>query len=143
MDFMPYAQPYLDRVFVTAGEPVPALLQRYAAGWSPGIGERFLVQNFDPMPAPDAPPLMPGFAKAHLKALVLSRQADGIMLAALHCPSLLRRDIAFEIGIGIGPEGVFSARLTSDPAHDNELCLFLLGMGSLETMYKALNAGRS
>jgi hypothetical protein len=74
---------------------------------------------------------------------VLSRQADGIMLAALHCPSLLRRDIAFEIGIGIGPDGVFSARLTSDPAHDNELCLFLLGMGSLETMYKALNAGRS
>ena len=143
MDFMPYAQPYLDRVFVTAGEPVAALLQRYAAGWSPGIGEQFLVQNFDPMPAPDAPPLMPGFAKAHLKALVLSRQADGIMLAAIHGPSLLRRDIAFEIGIGIGPDGVFSARLTSDPAHDNELFLFLLGMGSLETMYKALNVGRS
>jgi hypothetical protein len=143
MDFMPYAQPYLDRVFVTAGEPVAALLQRYAAGWSPGIGEQFLVQNFDPMPAPDAPPLMPGFAKAHLKALVLSRQADGIMLAAIHGPSLLRRDIAFEIGIGIGPEGVLSARLTSDPAHDNELCLFLLGLGSLETMYKALNVGRS
>jgi hypothetical protein len=143
MDFMPYAQAYLDRVFVTAGEPVAALLQRYAAGWSPGIGQQFLVQNFDPMPAPDAPPLMPGFAKAHLKALVLSRQPEGLLLAAIHGPSLLRRDIAFEIGIGIGPDGVFSARLTSDPAHDNELCLFLLGMGSLETMYKALNAGRS
>jgi hypothetical protein len=143
MDFMPYAQPYLDRVFVTAGEPVAALLHRYAAGWSPGIGEQFLVQNFDPMPVPDAPPLMAGFAKAHLKALVLSRQPEGLLLAAIHGPSLLRRDIAFEIGIGIGPEGVLSARLTSDPAHDNELCLFLLGLGSLETMYKALNVGRS
>lgn len=143
MDFMPYARPYLDRLFLAAGEPVAALIHNYAAGWSAGIGEQFLVQNFDPLAAPGAPPLMPGFAKAHLKALVLSRRPDGVTLAAIHCPSLLKRDIAFEIAIAIGPAGVLSARLAYDPAHYNELCLFLLGMGSLETMSKALNAPQS
>ena len=142
MDFMPYAQPYLDRVFEAAGEPVAGLLHRYAAGWGPAIGEQFLVQSFEPLPAPGAPPLIPGFAKAHVKALGLSRRPEGVMVAAIHCPSLLQRDIAFEIGIMIGANGVVAADLTSDPGHDNELCLFLLGMGSLETMYKALSAAR-
>lgn len=140
MDFMPYAQPYLDRVFAADGVPVAELLHRYAAGWAPTISEQFLVQDFDLLPAPDAPPLLAGFAKAHLKTLALSRVPGGALLAAIHCPSLLRRDIGFEIGIAMDADGVVSARLQSDPAHHNELCLFLLGMGSLETMYKTLSA---
>lgn len=143
MDFWPYAQPYLDRIFFAEGEPIPLLIHRYAAGWSSSIGEQFLVHHFDPLPAPGAPALMPGFATAHLKALVLSRRPDGVRLAATHCPSLLKRDIAFEIGIVIGQEGVQSAQIAYYPAFFNEMCLFLLEMGSLETLSKTLNVPRS
>lgn len=140
MDFMPYAQPYLDRVFGADGEPVSARLLAYVKGWTPATTEQFLVQDFAVLPAPYAPDLLSGFVKAHLKTLALSRMPGGLLVAAVHCPSLLRRDIAFEIGIVLGETGVSSARLRANPAHRSELSLFLIGMGSLATMQQALKS---
>ncbi len=138
MDFMPYAKPYLDRIFGAEGEPVPERLRVYARGWGATITEQFLVQDFAPLPAPSAPPLAGGYVKAHVRTLALSRMPTGLLIGIVHCPSLLRREIAFEIGIVLGDTGISSARLKSDPAHASELSLFLLGMGSLKTMQDAL-----
>lgn len=140
MDFMPYARPYLDRIFGAEGVPVAARLLAYAEGWGPTITEQFLVHDFAPLPAPGAPPMLDGFAKAHLRTCALSRMPGGLLVAAVHCPSLLRRDIAFEIGIVIKDGGFASARLKADHAHRSELSLFLLGMGTLATMQQALKS---
>ena len=139
MDFTLYARPYLDRLFLAAEPDAPARLLAYAAGWAPHVSEQFLAQDFKPLSPPQAPALMDGFVKAHVRALAMSRGPEGVMVAAVHCPSLLRRDIAFEIGIGIAPDGSLAAQLQANPAHISELSLFLLSMGSLEMLNKALN----
>ena len=138
MDFMPYALPYLDRVFSPADRPVPARLAAYVQGWSPSTSEQFLVQDFKLLPAPAAPVLMDGYVKAHLRTLALTRLPGQFLVGAVHAPSLLRRDIAFEIGIVCDGSGVVAAALDADAAYHSELCLFLLGMGSLETLRRVL-----
>lgn len=140
MDFMPYARPYLDRIFGAEGEPVAARLNSYAVGWGPAITEQFLVHDFARLPAPSAPAMVDGFARAHLRTLALSRMPGGLLVAAVHCPSLLRRDIAFEIGIVIKDGDFASARLKANVAHRSELSLFLLGMGTLATMQQAMKS---
>lgn len=139
MDFKPYARPYLDRVFGADGEPVPDRLESYAKGWGAGVTEQFLVQDFALLPAPGAPQPLLGLVKAHVRTLALSRLPKGLLVAGVHCPSLLRRDIAFEIGIVLDEGVPVSARLKADPAHRSELCLFLLGMGSIKTMQQVLS----
>lgn len=143
MDFMPYARPYLDRLFSADGEPVAERLRSYARSWGPTITDQFLVQDFASLSAPSAPGMMDGFVKSHVKTLALSRMPGGLLVAAVHCPSLLQRRIAFEIGIVLGEDGIASARLKADPAHVSELSLFLLGMGSLKTMQEALKSGEA
>lgn len=140
MDFMPYARPYLDRIFGAEGEPVPQRLRDYARSWGPTITDQFLVQDFALLSAPAAPAMMDGFVKSHVKTLALSRMPGGILLAVVHCPSLLQRQTAFEIGIVVSEDGIASARLKADAAHASELSLFLLGMGSLKTMQEALKS---
>lgn len=138
MDFMPYALPYLDRLFLAGEGPVPERLIAYAQGWHPATTEQFLVQNFKALPAPAAPPLMNGYVQAHVRLLVLTRMPGQYLLAGVHAPSLLRRDIGFEIGIVFDQNGIVSAALDADPDHHSELCLFLLSMGSLDTLRRVL-----
>ena len=138
MDFMPYALPYLDRVFAAGEGPVSARLLAYAQGWHPTTTEQFLAQDFKVLPAPAAPPLMEGYIKAHVQTLVLTRLPGQFLIGAVHAPSLLRREIGFEIGIVCDETGIVAAELDADPAHHSELCLFLLGMGSLETLRRVL-----
>ncbi|MBU3730237.1 MAG: hypothetical protein FGM26_01665 [Beijerinckiaceae bacterium] len=138
MDFMPYALPYLDRVLAAADEAVPTRLASYVQGWNPAITEQFLVQDFKVLPAPGAPALMDGYVKAHVHTLAMTRLPGQFLIAAVHSPSLLRREIRFEIGIVCDSHGVVAAELDADPAYHSELCLFLLGMGSLETLRRVL-----
>lgn len=141
MDFMPYAQAYLERIFGAEGGPVSKRLRDYARGWGPTITEQFLVQDFTDLQAPASPALAAGYVRAHVRTLALSRMPHGLLIAVVHCPSLLRRDIAFEIGVVVNDEGFGSARLTFDEAHQSEVSLFLLGMGSLKMMQDALRNG--
>ena len=138
MDFMPYALPYLDRVFAAAEQPVPARLAAYVRDWKPATTEQFLAQDFKALPAPAAPSLMEGYIKAHVRMLVMTRLPGQFLIGAMHAPSLLRREIGFEIGIVCDDTGIVAAELDADPAHHSELCLFLLGMGSLETLRRVL-----
>lgn len=140
MDFVPYASAYLNRVFLAEGEPVTDRLRHAVRHWPPTVTEQRLVQDFSVLPVSGLPQLMAGYVVAHIHTLALSRISGGVLVAVVHSPSLLRREIRFEIGIGIGPTGVTSARLKADPTHEHELSLFLLGMGSLQTMNKALTS---
>lgn len=138
MDFMPYALAYLNRVFVAGDEPVPARLSRYVEGWKPITTEQFLAQDFVSLNAPGAPALVDGFVKSHVRTLAMTRLPGQFLVAFVHAPSLLRREIGFEIGIVCDQSGIVSAVLDADPAHHSELSLFLLTMGSLETLRRVL-----
>ena len=142
MDFTPSARPYLDRLFLAGEQDVAARLLSYAAGWAAHVSEQFLVQDFRPLNPPQAPALLDGFVKAHVRALVLARQSEALTVEAVHCPSILRRDIQFTIVINVGADGGLVGHLRADPAHISELSLFLLSMGSLELLTQTLNRPR-